>query len=157
MISTEVGNYILLKLDDGDDLFTCLEEAASKHQFDSAIILTGLGMLRDFEISFFNRETKEYETLSQKNPMELVSMTGSLAMSENGAFMPHIHVSLGGSDHSLKGGHLRSAKVAILNEITLVKLPQRTLSRKLNTDTRLHELSFPEKGLEDNRSGKSRK
>ena len=141
MLSKEVGSHVIIKLDNGENLFNCLEQAAEKHEIDSGIILAGLGMLRDFEISFFNCETKEYDTLSTKDPHELISMMGSLAIAENGEFMPHLHVSLGAEDHMLKGGHLKRAQVAVLNEITILKLPKGTLTRKLNPESKLYELA----------------
>ena len=141
MISKEVGKHVIMKLDNGEDLFACLGEAARKHDIESGIILAGLGMLKDFEISFFNMAEKSYDTLSVVEAHELISMMGSLAVAENGEFMPHLHVSLGGEDHGLKGGHLKKATVAVLNEITILKLPKGTLTRKLNPGSNLYEMA----------------
>ena len=140
MMSKEAGEHVTIKLDDGEDLFGCLESAAKKHELHSGILLMGVGMLKDFEISFFNMTEKKYESLSVKEPHELISMMGSLAVAENGEFMPHLHVSLGAKDHTLLGGHLKRATVAVVNEITILKLPQGMLTRKLNPETMLYEL-----------------
>jgi len=141
MRSTQVGNHVIIKLDDGEDLFPCLETVAGKHQMDSGIVLGGLGMLKEFEIGFFDHAKGKYEDVSVSEPHELISMVGSLAVAENGQFIPHIHASLGGSDHRLMGGHLKRARVAILNEIAILKLPAGTLTRRLNQNTGLYELS----------------
>ncbi|HID71490.1 MAG TPA: DUF296 domain-containing protein [Thermoplasmata archaeon] len=142
MLSKEIGNHVVLKLTHGEDLFSSLEKAAEKHKMDSAIVLCGIGMLQEFELSFFDLEKKKYETIGVKEACELVSMAGSLTFAENGEFMPHLHVGVAGRDHSLKGGHLKKAKVAVLNEIILLKLPEKALTRKLNSRSNLYELSF---------------
>ena len=140
-MSKEVGNHVVIKLDNGEDLFDSLRIAAEKHSIESGIVLSGLGMLQDFETSFFDIEAKEYQTHAVKEAYELVSMKGSLAIAENEEFMPHLHVALGGKDHKLMGGHLKKAKVAILNEITILKLPKGTLSRKMNPGSGLFEMT----------------
>jgi len=141
MLSKEVGEHVIIKLDDGEKIFPCLEIVAKKHKIHSGILLMGVGMLKDFEISFFNMADKKYESLSVEEPHELISMMGSLAVAENGEFMPHLHVSLGGKDHALMGGHLKRATVAVVGEITILKLPQGTLTRKMNPTTMLYELA----------------
>ncbi len=138
MQSEEEMNYILVKLNDDEDLFLAMESVIDKHEIESGIILSGIGMLRDCEIGFYNG--KEYIKERFVDPMELLSMHGSIARKKEGKI--HIHVGLANSEHKVFGGHLFSAKVCVLNEIVLLKLSKISLERKLNEKSGLLELEI---------------
>jgi predicted DNA-binding protein with PD1-like motif len=136
MQSAKEGNHIIIKLDDGEDLFKAMTEAINKHEIESGLILSGIGMLGDFEIGFYNGN--EYIKERFADPMELLSMHGSIAKEEGSRI--HIHVGLANNEHKVFGGHLFSAKVCMLNEIVLLKLDEITLKRELNEKSGLLEL-----------------
>jgi predicted DNA-binding protein with PD1-like motif len=68
---------------------------------------------------------------------------GSIAK-VNDKIMFHIHCAVADSEHVLKGGHVTRGKVAVLNEISILKLEEITLTRELNPDTGLMEMIIPE-------------
>jgi predicted DNA-binding protein with PD1-like motif len=127
-------------LDNGEDLFGTLANVIDKHKIDSGLILSGIGMLSDFEIGFYNGN--EYIKERFTEPMELLSMHGSIAKAQESRI--HIHVGLANSEHRVFGGHLFSAKVCMLNEIVLLKLDEITLKRELNVKSGLLELKVLE-------------
>jgi len=137
MQSAEERHFVVVKLNDGEDLFESIGKVVEKHNISSGIFLGGVGMLRDFEIGYWGG--KEYLTEFHETPHELIHLGGSIAHVD-GKFMPHIHCAVAGPDHSLKGGHLNRAKVAVLNEITILKLHDFYLTRKLNPTSGLMEL-----------------
>ena len=61
MIAKKEGNTVLIKLDDGEDLIEKLTEALSLLKVKHGIILTGIGMLKDFEIGYYNGAEYEKE------------------------------------------------------------------------------------------------
>ena len=132
------GNHIVLKLDDGEELFESLEKAIAEFDIRSGMIVSGIGMLADFEIGFF--KDGEYDWAVHEQPHELVAMHGSI--STIGETMMHIHVGLAGPDHKLLGGHLKRAKVCVLNEILILKLDEMEFSRVLNPKSGLKELQI---------------
>ena len=136
MQSAEENDHIVVKLNDGDDVFRALGEVIEKHAIDSALILSGIGMLRDFEIGYYNG--KNYIMKRFIDPMELLSMHGSIARGKKNRI--HIHVSLANNEHKVFGGHLMRAKVCVLNEIALLRMNDVDLTRKLNPKSGLSEL-----------------
>jgi predicted DNA-binding protein with PD1-like motif len=138
MQSKEENQFIAIKLDDGEDLLGSLGMIIEKHRIRSALILSGIGMLKDLEIGYYNGENYINERFI--DPMELLSMHGSIA--EGSENKIHIHVSLASSEHKVFGGHLIRATVCMLNEIVLYKMEDTVLSRKLNEKTGLMELSI---------------
>jgi predicted DNA-binding protein with PD1-like motif len=144
MQSAEENDHIAIKLDDGEDVFVALDKAIEKHGIDSALILTGIGMLKDFEIGYYNG--KNYIIERFVDPMELLSMHGSIARGQENRI--HIHVGLANNEHKVFGGHLMSAKVCVLNEIVLLRMNEVDLTRKLNEKSGLMELEVSQ-GKED--------
>lgn len=136
MQSAEEKDHIVVKLDDGEDVFIALDKAIEKHGIDSALIFTGIGMLKDFEIGYYNG--KNYIIERFVDPMELLSMHGSIARGKENRV--HIHVGLANNEHKVYGGHLMSAKVCVLNEIVLLRMNEVDLTRKLNQKSGLMEL-----------------
>lgn len=138
MHGREEGKFIVLKLDEGEDLFGCLENAIEEYGIKSAMIVSGIGMLGDFEIGFF--KNGEYDWMFHEGPFELVALHGSI--STKGETMIHIHAALAGPDHKLIGGHLKRGKVMVLNEILLLKLDEMEFGRVLNEKSGLKELKI---------------
>ncbi|MCK4757656.1 MAG: DUF296 domain-containing protein [Thermoplasmata archaeon] len=130
------GNFVVLKLDEGEELFECLEKAIAEYDIKSGIIVSGIGMMVDFEIGYF--EDGEYDWKVYEEAYELIAMHGSI--STKGETMIHIHVALAGPDHGLIGGHLKRAKVSVLNEILILKLDNMEFDRVLNPKSGLKEL-----------------
>lgn len=99
---------------------------------DSALILTGIGMVREVELGYWNG--KEYEIHAHPAPAELISLQGNLAMDEMGVQIVHAHVSLSKQDGSVHGGHLIRATVHKTVEMALLQLEAIALERKLESN-----------------------
>ena len=131
MHSKREGDIIVAKLDDGEDVIKALERLVAEHELDSALILSGIGMLRELEIGFFNGEA--YEKKRFDVPMELTAMSGSI--STQPSLIMHIHVNVAGPDHAVQGGHFFGGTVNVTNELVLYVLSDIHLIRKLDQET----------------------
>jgi len=125
------GEIIAAKFVEGGAIEN-IEELAEKHGIQSAVIVSGIGMLKNAVIGYFNG--KEYIKEELKEPAELVSMQGNIGRDAEGNVICHIHVALATSSHSLVGGHLLSGEVNVVNEIFIQKLENIKIVRKKNTD-----------------------
>lgn len=122
MESTEEKGIVIARLDEGEDLFSSIELLAEKHGLRSALIIFGIGMLKEVTLGFFDGE--KYRKKRLEDPCELVAMHGTIA---GGTI--HIHVVLGDESCETKSGHLLSAKVKIQNELAIQRLDRAKLSR----------------------------
>jgi predicted DNA-binding protein with PD1-like motif len=138
MKSGEDKSLIVAKLEDGEDLFESLGTVVADHEIGSGLVLSGIGMLRNFVLGYYDGE--EYQRKEFKDPCELVSLQGSIS-TKNG-IMIHLHASLADESRNVIGGHLFEAEVNMLNEIVVRKLKDLTLSRKENPVTGLKELDI---------------
>jgi len=125
MIEAKSAHEWVVRLQDGEDLMSALRALGG----GSALILTGIGMLREAELGYWNG--KEYETHAHPLPSELVSLQGNLARDETGTLIVHAHVLLSGQDGSVHGGHLIRAVVHNTLELGLLSLKGIALERKL--------------------------
>ena len=120
------GNVIFVRFDSDDDFYESLYTMIEKYSIDTGVIMSGMGMLRDFEIGWFNG--KEYEKTKVETPHELVSITGNIEKKDGKPFA-HIHVALASPEKKLIGGHLFNATVNITNEIFIYKITGFKLER----------------------------
>jgi uncharacterized protein len=103
---------------------------------------TGLGALRWVRLSYWNRETREYETHDVDEQLELVSLTGNTAM-RDGEPALHLHVALGRADLSVFGGHLNEAVAHPNVEIWLSPEPV-PVERRVEPASGLPLMQLPE-------------
>jgi predicted DNA-binding protein with PD1-like motif len=141
----EDDGIIIIRLHGGEDVFPTLHEALRQVDLSSGVIVTGVGMLKDFELGWFDHSTMSYNKRTFGTPHELLSLNGTVAVTEaeEPTVMPHVHASLGGPDNAVVGGHLWKATTTVLNEIAVLRV-DRPLLRRLNETTGLMELDLRE-------------
>lgn len=127
------GGVIVAKIGDGEDLFGAISAALAAHGAKSAIVLTGIGMLDDFELGYFNG--KEYANEFFPKPRELLSLHGSVTTGERTVI--HLHAALAGEDHKAVGGHLHRANVRVVCELTMLRIDGHEMSREPDPKTGL--------------------
>ncbi|MBD3334719.1 MAG: DUF296 domain-containing protein [Candidatus Eisenbacteria bacterium] len=134
-------DLILVRLHPGDIMPDALDEVSRRTEITSAVIASGVGMLRDVELSYFVGQG-EYATHRFEDPLELVSLSGNISLQEDG-YIVHAHAALAGRDGRLVGGHLTRGAVWVTNEIVLARMPIPFL-RKLEPETGLRGIAFPD-------------
>jgi predicted DNA-binding protein with PD1-like motif len=139
----EDDGTVVIRLHEGEDFFPTLLKALAEVDLRYGVILTGVGMLKDFQVGWFDHGTMGYRKREFPTPHELVAMSGTIALSddEERNVMPHVHVAMAGPDMALVGGHLWKATVTVLNEISIRRV-DREMVRRHNPDTGLMELNL---------------
>ena len=109
-----------------------IERYAQIHHIAAGVVLSGVGCLTRWEV----RDASGVRVRSGKEPVEIVSLTGTVA--ETGC---HLHISLSREDLSVLGGHLRpGCLVNTTAEIVLLELEGTAFSREPDPDTGYDEL-----------------
>ncbi|MGC8584694.1 MAG: PPC domain-containing DNA-binding protein [Thermoplasmata archaeon] len=130
------GEIVFAVLKKDEDVFKGIEEIARKENIRGGTILTGIGMLKEFRIGYWNGQ--KYEELFVEKNHELVGFHGSISTTDP---ILHIHAALAGPDHRIIGGHLISGKVDPLLELTIIDSGTE-FKRIFNQKTNLKELSI---------------
>lgn len=118
-------NLIALRLDDGDDLLPSLKSLLGNDS--TAVIVSAIGMLRDFELGWLGPEG--YIRRTFREPFELLSVSGTVNRKPDGSAFIHPHASLSGADYSVVGGHLFGGRVHNTLEMVLM-VPQDLIFRR---------------------------
>ena len=128
MIEKKYGAVYCLRMLHGEDFLVKLHEIAESQDLKNAIIISGVGMLKDAKIGYFHNGTYQIKTLD--HPVELVSTSGNMYINPAGKHEWHVHVALADKSHELYGGHLLGGTVWNTAEIFLQIIPDARFVRE---------------------------
>ena len=98
------NDSILARLDPGEEILASVREIALKEEIKLASV-SGLGAVNSFTVGVFKTAEKEYKANHFNGCYEIVSLTGTINTMKD-EFYCHLHMSAGGEDGSVVGGHL---------------------------------------------------
>jgi len=135
----ENSGVIFVRLHQDEDLFDNLRRVCRECDLKVGIIVSGIGMLKQAELNYYV-ESGRYSPVLLPEPLELVSMTGSLIF-QDGECLVHVHAVLARENKETVAGHLSRGKVNVTSEIVILKtdVPAR---REMDPATGLMALTF---------------
>ena len=110
--------------DPGEELAAGLLVFAREHALTGASF-TGIGALERVTLGFWNPETLEYEPIPVREQVEVLALTGNVAIDPDREPKVHAHIVVGRSDGTAGGGHLLEGYVRPTLEVILVESPRR--------------------------------
>lgn len=130
---SELSTYVMV-CDPGDEAFAALTEFAQAEQLEGAQI-TAVGAFQRATVGWFDRETKQYRHILVDEQCEVLSLMGDVAEGDDGPVV-HVHVVLGLSDGTTRGGHLIEGRVFPTLEVVVRQIPEH-----------LHKVMRPDIGI----------
>lgn len=118
----DVVTYVLV-CDPGDEAVFELTRFARAEHLEAAQI-TAVGAFERATVGWFDRAARDYRRIDVAEQCELLSLIGDIAEGEDGP-VPHMHVVLGLSDGTTRGGHLLEARVFPTLEAVVTENPAR--------------------------------
>ena len=122
----------VLVLDPDEEAFATISRFA-KQEGLSAASLTAIGAFASATVGWFDLAQKSYREIPVAERCEVLSAIGDVALDDKGKPSLHVHVVLGLSDGSTRGGHLLAGIVRPTLEVTLIEMPAH-LRRKQRPD-----------------------
>ena len=119
-------------LDSGEEAVAALTKFANDAQLTTAS-LTAIGAFEKATVGWFDFEKKTYKKIEVGEQCEVLSAIGDLAIGDDGKASLHVHVVLGLSDGTTRGGHLLAGTVRPTLEVVLIDTPSH-LRRKKKPD-----------------------
>lgn len=104
----------------GEEVMTRLTEYAREHDLKAAWI-SGLGGSGIVTLGFYDIEAKAYEWQEFATPLEILNLTGNLAIVDGEPFW-HVHGTFGGRDYRAIGGHVKELVVGLTCELLVTPL-----------------------------------
>lgn len=119
-------------LDSGEEAFAALSRFANDAGITAAT-LTAIGAFQKATVGWFDFERKTYKKIEVDQQCEVLSAIGDVAIGDDGNASLHVHVVLGLSDGTTRGGHLLAGTVRPTLEVVLTDTPVH-LRRKKKPD-----------------------
>ena len=137
LLSTQAdgSKAFVLILSRGDEALSALAAFARDEKVVNARFVA-IGAVRDPEVGWFDVTRKAYKAMSLDEQMEVLTLSGDIALAESGQPIVHAHLVLGRSDGSAWGGHLLRATVSPTLEVYVTTYPQ-PLYKRLDSETQL--------------------
>ncbi|MDF3813241.1 MULTISPECIES: PPC domain-containing DNA-binding protein [Rhodopseudomonas] len=123
------GETLVVVLDDGEEAFSALQGFARKENV-SAASLTAIGAFSRATVGWFDFASKSYKEIAVEEQCEVLSAIGDVAVGDDGKASLHVHIVLGLSDGSTRGGHLLKGTVHPTLEVVLTETPAKLRRRK---------------------------
>ena len=111
------GSTVIVRVDKGEDLAEQLRLACEAQQVKLAAV-SGIGAVSDVTLGVFDPVTQKYGEHRFQGFFEIVSLVGTVT-TKDGAFYPHLHMSIAGAGCQVHGGHLLRAEIGLTGEIVL--------------------------------------
>lgn len=122
-ISADAGAKIhVVVLDTGEEAFSALTRFATEANI-SAASLTAIGAFEKAIVGWFDFEKKSYKKIEVNEQCEVLSAIGDIATGDDGNASLHVHIVLGLSDGSTRGGHLLAGTVRPTLEVVVTETP----------------------------------
>ena len=119
-------------LESGEEAFAVLTKFANEAGITAAS-LTAIGAFENATVGWFDFEKKTYKKIEIAQQCEVLSAIGDVAVGDDGKASLHVHVVVGLSDGTTRGGHLLEGKVRPTLEVVLTDTPVK-LRRKKRAD-----------------------
>jgi predicted DNA-binding protein with PD1-like motif len=116
----DVVTYVVV-CDPGDEAMASLTRFARSERLEAAQI-TGVGGFERATVGWFDRTARQFRHIPVDEPSEVLSLIGDVAEGQDGPGL-NIHVVLGLSDGTTRGGHLIEGQVFPALELVVTENP----------------------------------
>ena len=116
----DVVTYVVV-CDPGDEAVAALEQFARAERLEAAQI-TAVGGFERATVGWWDRAAKQYRRIPVDEQCEVLSLIGDVAEGQDGPSL-HVHVVLGLSDGTTRGGHLIEGRVFPTLEVIVTETP----------------------------------
>ena len=125
----EQAQVHVVVLDSAEEAFAALTRFAGEAGI-SAASLTAIGAFERATVGWFDFASKSYRKIEVDEQCEVLSAIGDVAVGDDGKPSLHVHIVLGLSDGSTRGGHLLAGTVRPTLEVVLTEVPVALRRRK---------------------------
>jgi uncharacterized protein len=133
LVSDQPGAQVhVVVLDSGEEAFEALTSFARASKIVAGS-LTAIGAFERATVGWFDFASKSYKKIEIDQQCEVLSAIGDVAVGDDGKASLHIHIVLGLSDGSTRGGHLLQGKVRPTLEVVVTEVAAK-LRRKKRAD-----------------------
>lgn len=139
MFTKRVDDYLLVRLERGEEIIEKLKEACEKEKIYAGVVL-GIGAADEVVMGVYNARYKIYSKHAIQGDFEILNLTGNIS-SKDGEVYTHVHITLADSKGNMYGGHLENGRISATGEI-FIKIISEPLERKFDDKIGLNLFDF---------------
>lgn len=132
-------NTVVVRLDKGDDIATCLLDVASQRHIALADI-SGIGATDCFTAGVFDLSCGAYRQTTYTGNHEINSLVGSLTTKDGKPYL-HLHITCTDLTGKVVGGHLLSGTISLTAEI-FMHVASGGVDRAFDSDLGINRIKF---------------
>lgn len=114
------NNQYILRIDRDEEFIESVKKFCKEERIDAGYFSV-IGATEDAELAYYNRETREFSSKNFKESLEIVNVTGNIAV-KDGEVIVHAHGVLSNKDMQTFGGHVNKLVISTIAEVILTKL-----------------------------------
>lgn len=134
LLTEDSRRTFALVFDKDDEFTSTMLDFVTQYQLKGSHF-SGIGAFKCLTFGFFEREQRGYRRIEITEQVEVMSLTGTVAMTDGGPKI-HAHVVVGKRDGTAHGGHLMEGHVWPTLEMVLTEFPIE-LRRTIDEETQL--------------------
>jgi predicted DNA-binding protein with PD1-like motif len=119
---TDGRRTVAVIFDSGEEVIQGLTAMATDRHWGGSHF-TAIGAFERVELAYFDWARKTYDRLPLDEQVEVLALTGDIAIDEQGRPKVHAHVVVGRRDGTTRGGHLMAGHVRPTLEVVLTESP----------------------------------
>ena len=124
-------NTYFVYLEKGESVIKELTNICKEHKIYNGHI-SGIGAVNNIKLGSYDSKNGEYIKKIFKDDHELITTQGNIMLLNDEPFI-HAHISIGNHNMEIFGGHLFSAKIAVVGEFVINKIDGNS-KRTMNDD-----------------------
>src|SRR5688500_3010935 len=102
MFHSRDGNAIAVRLHAGEEVHAALLEVCAQYGVSAAYVVSGIGMLKDPLLGWYDIPAQQYHEQRFPGRHELLNLSGNVSL-KGGAAMCHLHVTLADEEYRCFG------------------------------------------------------
>lgn len=137
----KIGNTYAIRMDRDDEIIEKLTEFIVKEDVKLGQV-SAIGAINSFTIGAYSVAEQKYYSKDYEGTWEIVSLLGNITRKEGEPYI-HLHLSAGGHNGEMVGGHLNRAVISATCEM-FVTCYEGTIERIRNPEVGLNIFKFEE-------------
>ncbi len=133
------GDTLIVRMDRGEEIVETVRMISEKEHIRLASV-EALGATDDFTVGVYDLPARQYDSYHFTGAYEIVSLIGTIT-EKDGAFYQHLHMSAGGKNGEMVGGHLNRAVVSVTCEM-VIRVLDGVVERKPDPEIGINMMHF---------------
>lgn len=137
------NNNFFIKFDINDKLMDTLKVLFEKYNWKCVSINSAVGMSHFTNVCQFDLEKQQYIETVENNEVEIITLSGNIARTDNGEIIPHVHGVFSRPNGEVIGGHIKDFTTRLTVEM-FVSAFEVNLTRQFDSEAGVKLLNVVE-------------